>query len=276
MIHVHIEGLKEVENMLQQLKVDKIPTATRNAINDTAYGLKSHLQKLISTTFPTANPKTAKNIFVMKASKEYLYARVHFDQLYKSGLNEYMMPLIEGGGRAQKPAEKRLGNFYVPGKGAKLNRYGNMSGGQVTQILSRLGLFGDVAGYDMNQTAASRRRLSAMQKRTGKKSTEYFLIKNKTGGLAPGIYRRVGKGGSVGSHVAKKLGAGNFQRGQQRGDFWSIIRGRGAQAVMLFVKQPTYRPMLPFFTSGTEYANKALVENFTKEIRYHLQHGGGR
>jgi hypothetical protein len=186
-----------------------------------------------------------------------------------------MLPLIEGGGRTMKPAERRLGQYYVPGIGAKLNKYGNMSGGQVTQILSRLGKFGDVSGYDMNQTAASKRRLGAMQKRTGKKSTEYFVITHKTGGLAPGIYKRTATGGSVGRDTAKKLGAGSFQRGRERGGFFSVVRGRGVQPVMLFVKQPKYRPTLPFFTSGQSYINDNLPKFAAKEIKYQLSQGRG-
>lgn len=271
MIRIEVQGLAEVQTMLQQLRVEKIPTAARNAINDTAFGLKAHVQNLIKSSFKNPHPSTIKNVFVVKANKENLAARVRFDQLYKTGVDEYMLANIEGGSRAMKPSEQRLNRYYVPGIGAKMNAYGNMTGGQVTQVLSRLGRFGDVAGYDMNETAKSKRLRSGTSK-----GTEYFIVTQPKGGLKPGVYQRTEKRGgytAVGTQRATRGRTGAFQKTE----VGKVIKARGAVPVMVFTKgKPKYKVKFPFFKSSTEYVNKALVGNFNKEIQYHLSHGGGR
>jgi hypothetical protein len=270
MIRIEVKGLEEVQTMLQQLRVEKIPTAARNAINDTAFGLKKHLQDLIQNTFKNPHPSTVKNIFVVKATKENMAARVRYDQLYRRGVDEYMLALIEGGGRTKKPSEIRLGSFLVPASRTNpgiLNKYGNISGGKMMQVLSRLSKMETYSGAMQNITARSQAKMAA-----GKRSTEYFMIKaGDKGGLKPGIYLRTAKRGGFTSHGAPRAVKGVFGAKQQGG-----IVARGALPVVLFTKAPSYRPMLPFFTSGTEYVNKALVTNFNKEIQYHLSQGGGR
>jgi hypothetical protein len=253
----------EIERLLGDM-ARKMPVVVRNAVNDVAFELRRHYIEQIASTFPTAKPQTKKNIFVMKAKAGQFnsaQAVVLFDQIYGKGIDEYMVANVEGGPRKMKPSEQRLGRFYVPGAGAKLDRYGNMQGGQVTQILSRLGRFGDVAGYDMNQTAASKDRLGRMKKRTGKKATEFFVVERPGGNLKPGVYKRTSTGQSVGRSTAQKLGAGSFQRGQQRGDFFSVVRGRGVTPVLVFTKSaPKYKPVWPFYRTGQALLNKRLPE----------------
>lgn len=273
MLRVDIKGLDEVQTMLTQLRVERIPTAARNAINDTAFGLKTHLSDLIKSTFKTPHPSTLKNIFVVKATKENLAARVRYDQLYRRGVDEYMLPLIEGGRRGMKPSESRLRSFLVPASRvnpAVLNKYGNITGGKMMQILSRLSKMETYAGAMQNITARSQARMAI-----NKRSTEYFMVKpGQGGGLKPGIYQRTVKQGGFTSHGAPRTVKG-ISGAKQRGGSGNIV-ARGALPVVLFTKAPSYRPMLPFFKSGEAFAMKALVANFKKEIQYHLSKGGGR
>ena len=273
MLRIDIKGMSEIQTMLTQLRYDKIPTAARNAINDTAFGLKSHLQNLIKTTFKSPHPATVKNIFAVKATKENLAARVRYDQLYRRGIDEYMMPLIEGGGRSMKPSESRLRSYLTPASRVNpgiLNKYGNITGGKMMQILSRLSKMETYAGAMQNITARSQAKMAV-----GKRSTEYFMVKpGQGGGLKPGIYQRTAKQGGFTSHGAPRAVKGKFGA-KQVGSRGTVV-ARGALPVLLFTKAPSYRPMLPFFKSGEEYARKALIANFTKEINYHLSHGGGR
>lgn len=235
----------------------KMPIVVRNSVNDAAFELRAMQIEAISRLFPSAKPQTKKNIFVRKANASNPTATVLFDQIYNKGIDEYMLPNIEGGSRSMKPSEKRLASYYVPGIGAKLDAYGNMQGGQITQILSRMGRFGDVAGYDMNQTPASRKRLAA-QRRSGARSTEYFMIQGQRwGGLKPGIYQRtesrngftsVGKGRGVRGKV------GAFQKGSR-----GMVEGRGAVPVVLFVKRaPNYKAVWAFFTDSQALLDKRL------------------
>jgi hypothetical protein len=171
-----------------------------------------------------------------------------------------------------KPSEQRLGRFYVPGKGAKLDIYGNMQGGQITQILSRMGRFGDANGWEMNQTAASKERLAKQKKRTGKKSTEYFMVTDKVGGLLPGIYQRTATGPSIGGKTAKLVGAGSFQKGRERGGFFSVVRSRGVMPVMVFTrKAPRYKAVWPFFVAGKQTIESRLPVNLRIAIDNEIQ-----
>jgi hypothetical protein len=64
-------------------------------------------------------------------------------------------------------AQRRLDSYTVPGEGAKLDRYGNMRGAEIVQILSAMGALGD-----QSRTPASKRR-------AGKKARNYFRRGNK-------------------------------------------------------------------------------------------------
>ena len=196
--------------------------------NDVAFAIRTRQIELIKSTFDRPKPQTAKNVFVKKATKQSLRAVVLFDQIYNKGIDEYMLPHVEGGRRAMKPSEKRLGTYYVPGRGAKLDKYGNMRGGQVTQILSRMGRFGDVAGYDMNQSAASK-------KRRGAKAAEYFMVQQRRGGLVPGVYQR--------------------------------MKNSKPLPVLIFVKQaPQYQARWPFFQTSQEVVDQQMPAAMGRRI----------
>lgn len=249
----------------------QLPTVVRNALNDTAFGLRGHMQELIKKTFKNPHPSTIRNIFVRKADKQNLRALVLFDQLYRKGIDEYMLAEIEGGGRAKKPSEVRLGRYWVPATKANpgmLNKYGNVPGGKVQQILSRMGLFND-GGYDSNATANSRKKWSGK-----KKATEYFVMPFKAHGLLPGVYQRVATPGR-GLHrtVQRSMGPGAFQKGNKKltSPINNVVRARGVKPVLLFTKQPQYKPIFPFFTSGQAYINSNLPKNINKEINWAIQ-----
>lgn len=287
------------KDVLQRLGAlsGQMPTVVRNALNDTAWGLRSHMQQLIKTTFPTAHPSTIRNVVVLQAGKQTKYydrrgvttAVVLFDQLYRKGMDEYMLPLIEGGGRAMKPSESRMSNYWIPAYKANpgmLNKYGNVPGGKVQQILSRMGLFNE-GGYNSNARSPGDRK----KKWYGaKKETEYFVMRGRANGLLPGVYQRVVKPGQGLSRLRKRgLGDGAFQqstptfgkmvRDPKTGKYtsrqlllpsgkqgYTAIRARGIKPVMIFTKQPQYRATFPFFTSGNQYINDNLPRNINKEI----------
>jgi hypothetical protein len=271
---IYAQGLDYVINGLAVIP-RSLKYAIPNYQNALAFGLGNYTKGRIREIFPTARPQTAKNVFVRKATASNGGAVVLFDQIYGKGLDEYMLPNIEGGKRTMKPSEQRLGRFYVPGAGAKLDRYGNMKGGQITQILSRLGRFGDVAGYDMNQTARSRARRSGASK-----ATEYFILTQPRGGLKPGIYQRTESHNgftSVGRARGARGRVGAFQAGTS-----GMVRGRGAVPVMVFAQRaPSYRPVWPFFSDAEQWINnnfqriaqETILREIEKEMAYRLRHG---
>jgi hypothetical protein len=262
MFQVKIEGVEELRGYLHAQAKNQMPFALATGLNDVAFEIRSVEIELIKTTFDRPKPQTARNVFVKKATKATPRALVLFDQIYNKGIDEYMEANIDGGPRKMKPSERRLGRFYVPSAGAKMDAYGNMQGGQITQILSHLGRFGEVAGYNMNQTLASKLRRSG-----SKKGTEYFMVTTKTGGLAPGIYQRVQSGVGFGGKTAKNLPAGSFQKGATRGRFSSAIRSRGVMPVVLFTKAPPkYKGVWPFYKAAQTVVDTKLVPYLERAI----------
>jgi hypothetical protein len=244
MIRLEIKGLEELQGYVEALAKNQLPFATMLATNDLAFEIMNAEKEMVRRSFDRPKPQTIKNIFVKKAtSKQYPVARVRFDQVWdKNGIDEYMEANIKGGRRIMKPSEKRLGSFYLPGVGARLDQYGNMKGGQITQILSRLGRFGDVAGYDMNQTDKS--KLRRLKQRQAGKTSEYFIITKQRGGLKPGVYQR---------GTSSAIGSGRS--------------GRGIVPVMVFTKRaPAYKPRWPFFQEGQRIIDTRFKQVFEKRI----------
>jgi hypothetical protein len=241
-ITVKFQGVKEYADMLANAG-KQAPYATMLGLNDLAFMIREAEVKTISEVFDRPKPQTVRNVWVRKATKQNLSTTISFNQIFDG--DEYMITEIEGGARKMKRSEKLLGRYFVPGAGAKLDKYGNMLGSQITQILSQLGRFGEV-GYAMNQTARSKGR-----SRGAKKSTEYFMVTKKSGGLVPGVYQRIQSGVGFGGQTSRSLPAGSFQKGRSSGKYASVIRGRGVIPVMIFVnKPPTYSKRFPFYDVG--------------------------
>lgn len=147
---------------------------------------------------------------------------------------------ILGGGRRWKRFELALmragilprGWFAVPGKGARLDAWGNMSRGQVVQIMAYLQLFAvakgaRAAGYRSNSSAKSLARIK--QGTRNRFGLELFvsspLQATRRSGLAYGIWQKQ-----------------NNRKG-------SRIHGAPApvRALVIFVQRARYVPRLDFF-----------------------------
>lgn len=255
MISIRVEGLAGVQSMLADLAANQLPFVLSKASNDLAFMVRKAEMETVVRVFDRPKPQTQKNFFVRKGSKRNPTATIWFDQIYDRGFKEYMVPQVEGGGRRLKRSEKLLGRYYVPGRGAKLDRYGNMQGGQVTQVLSQLRQLGGVAGYSMNETERSKGRRRGVAKKT-----EYFVVRNQTGGLVPGVYQRIQSGSGFGAQTSRALPAGAWQRGRSSGKFSSVIRGRGVVPIMIFTRQPHYRKRFPFY----DVARQVVDQNYLK------------
>jgi hypothetical protein len=145
---------------------------------------------------------------------------------------KYLLPEIAGGARNMKRFERRLqlmgilppGMFAVPGDGAKLDGYGNIPASTIEQILSALGAAEIYSGYTANRTPTSR-------KRKGRRIAEYFV--GSPGGAPLGIYQRFG-----------------------------FAHGSAVKPVLIFVRQPVYRPRYDF----QEIAAKVVRDQFPRQF----------
>lgn len=110
----------------------------------------------------------------------------------------YLAHNIRGGPRVEKRSEfllKRAGimpgdTFVVPGDGARIDQYGNISPGQIQQILSALGAQRDKLQNSRGGDGKRKRRAS-------KDTAQYFVAnafskRTETKHLFPGVYERYG------------------------------------------------------------------------------------
>lgn len=111
--------------------------------------------------------------------------------------SQYLQPLEYGGGRSRKKFERALiaqGSmpawaYAIPTDNAKRDAYGNVTRGQLVQILVQLAGGSVRDGYRrVVSTSAVRRAQSAI-----KAGREYVAVLQQTGKLYPGIYARVGE-----------------------------------------------------------------------------------
>lgn len=233
-IHLRVDS-RDVMRAIRTLAKDDAPIVTAYALTKTAQDIKAAVVAAMSKVFDRPSRFTLNSLYVQAAKKTELVAMVYPKEGFGSvPAWRYLGPQIEGGKRAHKAHEKRLiraghmksDEFAVPGKGAKLDQYGNLSGSTIERILSQLQAAEQFAGYKANETSRSRARNK--KKKTGR----YFVLRpdaagRARGGVAPGIYYRQGL--------------------------------REIVPVIMFVKAPSYRKRFPFYEiARTVFAEKLV------------------
>ena len=191
-VKVEIKSLDEVKSWLKSIPEKQLPFALSKAVNDTAKEVKAELVNEMKRVFDRPTNYTLNSVFIKPATKRDLTAIVGFKEWGGKGTpaSKYLAPQMFGGNRGLKRSERSLqragllpsGMYWTPGKGARLNSHGNISGGQITQILSVLQASVDTA---QNMTARSRVK--------NRKPREYFVGKPGGGRLPLGVYERRGR-----------------------------------------------------------------------------------
>lgn len=195
MFKIESSGLQAQEADLEDFERDQIPFAAALTLTRTAQKVEQRLVSEMRTIFDRPTPWTLKSLRVFPATKERLVARVWMrDSADKAApATKWLSPEIYGGARKDKRTEVMLkykgllpeGSFVVPGAGAQLDRYGNISRGQLTKALSGVHGFTQ-QGYDANATSSKRSRAKGNARR-------YFVMYD--GDRQPiGIAERTGKG----------------------------------------------------------------------------------
>lgn len=144
---------------------------------------------------------------------------------------------IHGGNRRHKRFEKALiarnlmpsSMFAMPGAGAKIDGNGNMSRGQIMQVLSALGAAEMRSGYSANRTKQSAKR--------GKNKPQYFVGRPGGGRLPLGV--------------------------------WQYVRSTGASRVipiLIYGRSPSYGRRLDFFELVDKTANQWFPIFFEREM----------
>lgn len=232
-----------------QLERQQLPFACAQAANATAFGIRQKWAEVMPRVFDRPTPLTRNAIVYDKATKAKPYAVVRVrDEAFKGNPPaKYLLAQVFGGQRAAKGFEKRLqsanvmpaGLAAVPGKGAQLDAFGNIAGGQMNQILSQLG-----ARFDplQNETETSRGRRQRREARNGTRRTDYFAVKQKRGGLRPGVYQRI------------------------RSGFGSAVR-----IILAYVRPARYRPRYHIFQLAERLYPRLFAFHFDNELKKALQ-----
>jgi hypothetical protein len=262
-IGVDVTGLAEVQQALTEFSKRRLDAALATALTRTAVRARDDVRQSMLQVFDRPTQWTLNGVWVQTATgtqalagegvmptgrmlgpdmpitrnvrRGYLEAMVYLkDDASNNGTPaaKYLLPQIEGGQRAEKGIERNLraashlpaGWFVVPGAGARLDQHGNISRGQIIQILSQLRIT-MLSGYTRNMSLGTARARQAQRRAGGR----FFVIQPGTARIAPGVYQRE-------------------------------FIGNNITPVLIFVRRATYRRRLDFYGVVERTARRHLAD----------------
>ena len=259
MLTVKIEGLEELKRKLSAMP-RKVEIATQRALLKTATAVKDAEVKEMGRVFNKPTRWTLGAMKVKATKKMEVEVGILDPDGYYKRAASYLGTQVGGGQRRVKAMEKSLqsrylmpaGWFTVPGEGAKMDAYGNMSVGQIRQILSWFDAAENWAGSTQNMGFAGReKRRKGTRKSYG---FEYFVVQ-------PGARRSYQlKSGKTGNHS------------MQPGIYMRTLTGFGSaiKPVMIFVKGARYQVRFNFEKVARDTANAMMQAEFDKAIQLEL------
>jgi hypothetical protein len=242
---ITLKGLPELRRNLSGFSDRRFDATVATALTRSAVLSRDETRRDLGTVFDRPTPYTVNALYVEPAKADRLQASVKFkDDSATSGTPaaQYLMPHVKGGGRAQRRFEQLMvaaghlpaGWFVVPGAGANLDAYGNISRGQIIQVLSQLRITA-VAGSTRNMSFTDTRGALRAQKRAGGR----FFVVPPGSRIAPGVYQRE-------------------------------FIGRTVTPVMLFVSRVTYRATFDFFGTVQARAMRHLPDQVARAVQEQL------
>ena len=242
MITVKVEGLEATIKRLAEINKKILPNVIAKSLTKTAMKVRANVKGAMTHHFDRPTPYTMNSLYLQGATDTVWEARVWFKDKSAIGKGnataDYIYPQVHGGGRKRKRFETVLsekghlpdGWYAVPGSGAKLNKYGNISAGQIVQIITALGVL---------PGRPTIRGVEVPFKTKSKAVKTYFAIKPGTKShLAPGVYQRL----------------------------TSSIKC----VLIFTNKRPTYKPLLPFYEIARKtkdlYLERTIKEEFAKRM----------
>lgn len=218
MIDLKIKGLTESRSFLKGFE-DQLPYATALAMTRAAKAAQAAMPSAMEKALDNPTPYTKRSAYIRPATKKKLKAEIGIKDFAPKGTPavKYLQPLITGGKRNMKRSERALtmrgklrsGQYLVPGKDARLNKYGNIPGPQVVRALSNVRGHSD-RYQDTSPASAAR------SKRRGAK--QYFWMPGK------GIFYRQGK------QVKSFMVIASEPKYQKRFDFYGVAQTKFGEA----------------------------------------------
>lgn len=222
---------------------NRLPTHLAKAMTYAAYDAQKELKRQTPNFVDNPTTWTRNATFVQKATPQNLAVRLGFKSYEDTRKGSvpaahYLQPMVTGQPRQQKSTERQLARFSAAFQNRyliptdkeplRLNSFGNISGGQYTQVLSRLKAF-TAEGYDANASTSARSRR--------KRSQRDYFIGWRTGNPVS-IRARVG---------AMPKGTGG-KGSKQGGRPVTSNLPRGFVPVFIVSKSPKYRAQFPVRT----------------------------
>lgn len=203
-------NIDEVRKQFAEFSDRRFNAAMATALTRTAVQVRDAVQAEMPRVLDRPTPYTTRQLRYVPARADRLAAAVGFNVVNvtdergatiafrdlgpgETPAGKYLTPQIEGGTRRLKRLEVALravgalpdGSLAVPGQGANLDAYGNVSRGQVVQVLSQLRLQ-LLSGSSRNASFNARKQITAQRKAGGR----FFVVGPGEGKLQPGIYQR--------------------------------------------------------------------------------------
>jgi hypothetical protein len=246
-------NIAEVRAQLAQFSDRRFNAAMATALTRTAVQVRDAVQAEMPRVLDRPTPYTTRQLRYVPANADRLAAAVGFNVVNvtdergatiafrdlgpgETPAGKYLQPNIEGGARRLKRLEVALralgalpdGWLAVPGQGAALDAYGNVSRGQVVQVLSQLRVQ-LVAGTNRSMSGDARKQIAAQRRAGGR----YYVVPPGKGKVQPGIYQREFVGRNITPVFIFVRGA-NYKR---RFDFDGVSQRLAAQALPLEVNR---------------------------------------
>ncbi len=225
---IRTQGLQKVSQLLAKMSGEQFREAVATAMTDTAFQVRREMQDEIARQFDRPTPYILRSVQVKRATKAALVAEIAPTYYGKAGTDpqSILKAQVDGGRRRLKRSEVALRNAGIlppgfvtaipetPFPGSDDGR-GNMRGPFVVQLLSYFAAFGE-QGYRANMT--ERRKKNLARKNNGLAFFVSYgaLRDNRASHLAPGIWARQG------------------------------AYGVDVRPVLMFVREPDYKPRLSF------------------------------
>lgn len=249
MITISVKSdLAEQVSLFSRVAHDQVPFATALALTRAAQAAKAEVELQMPAFIDRPTAYSLRGFRLYRATKTKLRAEVDFRPAFGRGTNarDYLSPMVYGGARKLKAFERSLqssgllpsGYMAMPGSAAKMDAHGNMSRGQIVQILSYFKAFGE-QGYSANMTDAKRERLAKGSKRTGQRGISYFVGKPGGGKLPLGVWQKTSFGAA----------------------------GSAIKPVIIYGKAPVYRKLFDVET----IAKRAIEVTFPEELKKAMQ-----
>ena len=243
-IKIDVSGLAEVRKVMEELP-KKAKYAAVKAMNTSMEWAQTDVRRSMRQVFDRPTPWVLNSLRIKYAKPSTMAAELAFKDINSvTSARTMVFPHVEGGKRHFKAMEARLqriglmpsGYNAVPGEAAKLDANGNMSRGQISQLLNVLGTYTESGFNKANINTVKR------------------LAK---GNVKKNVYGFVYWVNSVGPGKQKHLQPGVYQR-------IKTAFGSSLKPILIFVRQAQYKKRLDFYGITTKAIDKHFGPEFDK------------